>query len=532
MDELYSVSAGHATPHLPEETRGGWRIYPIWGVDEQGVCMCKKGAACGDPGKHPVRAAAPRGFNSASSDPREIERMFSVAPAGSNWGLATGVGSGVAVLDVDGYDGGWASVARLEEEHGKLPPTLLHGTGSGDVHHVYGIPDHLDRLPSRTIAPGVELKADGAGVVLPPSRHALGGLYEVLIDRPSAALPEWIVEMATKPRVVEGDGEGDARPAGGRYKLPEHVLDGTRDSELFRYGSSLRARGWDHGPILEEMRRVNRERFVPPLSDKQVRTKARQAARYEKGSAGPVVTPEVLGTVAYLEEKADGRPKEGAGAHSRWAVYRALTDLAKRHGFLHVGCDVAVSVSVRNLALEAGVSKPTVLSALRALEVSRLVYRVSWGEGPRSGVLALRAPRTSPRRAQAFTTRTTPPVGVEGGEALYALRHGHDIGKPEGAVLEKVVGSGERDITRKELAGLLNKRPDDLKRPLKKLLEAGLIERPRRGTYRAAENWRRVLERERVMSGERRSQNLDRAVYERERDRFRDVLAKRKEERK
>jgi len=531
MDRLYSVSGNPTTLDfgLQVAARHGWEVYPVYGVSDEGICLCPRGQRCPDTGKHP---ATRHGVKAASSDPAKIAEMFARHP-NCNVGLATGVRSRTVMLDVDGYDGGWSSVAWLEAEHGKLPPTLLHGTGSGDVHHAYAIPAHLDQgpLPSRTIAPGLELKADGAGVVLPPSRHVLGGFYEVLIDRPLAVLPSWMVDMVTGLVPVEGGAEGASES---RFELPEVIVESSpsRDRTLFKYGCSLRAHGWDRGAILAELRKVNAERCVPPMYDGQVQKIAHSVvSRYEKGNAGPAITPEVLRIVAYLEEKADGRQKSGTGAHSRWAVYRALLDLAKRHGRMHLGRDVAVSVAVRPLALAAGVSKPTVLSALRALEGSGLVYRVSWGEGPRSGVLALRVPRTSPRRAHTFTTRTTPPVSRgRGAERLYRLRHAYGIGKVAGQILEKVVAGGDAEITRGELAEWLNKKPESLKRPLRRLVGAGLIERLRMGTYRAAKDWRRRLERERVMSGEAKVERLDRAAYEREREAFMMWLAERKRE--
>jgi hypothetical protein len=63
-------------------------------------------------------------------------------------------------------------------------------------------------VPSRTIGPGVEVKADGAGLVLPPSTHTSGGSYEVLINTPLAPLPSWVVEIASRElRVLAGGGE-------------------------------------------------------------------------------------------------------------------------------------------------------------------------------------------------------------------------------------------------------------------------------------------------------------------------------------
>lgn len=248
-------------------------------------------------------------------------------------------------------------------------------------------------MPSRTIGPGVEVKGDRAGVVLPPSKHASGRKYEVLIDAPLVPLPSWVVEIASRElRVLAGGGE---QPTESRFELPERIVESSlsRNRTLFDYGCSLRAHGWDHAAILAELRRVNAERCIPPMTDYEVGKIARSAARYQPGNA-LTVSPEVLTAVAYLEERAKHRAKKGVAAHSRWAVYRALIDCAKRHGYMYKGRDVAVRISVRRLALDAGLGKTATQDALTALEASGLVYRASKGNGPVPGALALRLPDT------------------------------------------------------------------------------------------------------------------------------------------
>lgn len=119
------------------------------------------------------------------------------------------------------------------------------------------------------------------------------------------------------------------------------------------------------------------------MSDDEVWTIACSAASYMPGNAS-TVSPKVLAAVAYLEERAGHRAKKGLAAHSRWAVYRALLDCAKRHGFLHKGRDVAVRISVRRLARDAGLGKTATQDALVGLEASRLVYRAWVTSGLRS----------------------------------------------------------------------------------------------------------------------------------------------------
>ena len=103
--EEYGTSNARAIPILPEEARGWWRLYPVWGVDERGVCMCGKGERCDDPGKHPVRNGGAQGLQLRQLEPQETERMFAAAPRGSNVGLATGKASGVVILDEDTFGG-------------------------------------------------------------------------------------------------------------------------------------------------------------------------------------------------------------------------------------------------------------------------------------------------------------------------------------------------------------------------------------------------------------------------------------------
>jgi hypothetical protein len=129
------------------------------------------------------------------------------------------------------------------------------------------------------------------------------------------------------------------------------------------------------------------------MSDYEVRKIARSAAHYQPGNA-LTVSPEVLAAVAYMEERAKHQAKKGLAAHSRWAVYRALLDSAKRHGRMHRGRDVVVRISVRRLGLDAGLGKTATQDALAELDATGLVYRVSRGHGPVPGSLALRVPDT------------------------------------------------------------------------------------------------------------------------------------------
>jgi DNA-binding transcriptional ArsR family regulator len=260
------------------------------------------------------------------------------------------------------------------------------------------------------------------------------------------------------------------------------------------------------------------------MSDYEVQKIARSAARYQLGNA-LTVSPEVLAAVAYLEEKAGQRVKKGLGAHSRWAIYRSILDSAKRHGRMYRGRDVVVRIAIRRLALDAGLSKSASQDALYALQASGLVYRISRGNGPVPGSLALRVPDTDvtgPFVPPSQPLLIVPPSSAF--ETLYRLRHGPGrIGKSAAAVLEAVVECP--GVSRGELAAKLGKKPDSLSRPLKKLVDRGLIERCGKGRYRPTDNWRQLLDRERTLTGEKRAERLDEQQFERDREAYRQYLA-------
>jgi DNA-binding transcriptional ArsR family regulator len=80
-------------------------------------------------------------------------------------------------------------------------------------------------------------------------------------------------------------------------------------------------------------------------------------------------------------------------------------------------------------------------------------------------------------------------------------------------------------VSRAELAAKLGKKPDSLSRPLKKLVDRGLIERCGNGRYRPTDNWQQVLDRERTLTGEKLTERLDEQQYGREREAYQRYLA-------
>lgn len=132
----------------------------------------------------PVRSRAKvpltaHGAKDASTDPDIIRSWWSRWPD-ANIGIACGP-SELAVVDVDDPQG-FASLSRLQESGFTLPPTVTQATGGGGVHFFFKAPtwplrNTAGRLPGFESTPGVDLRAVGGFVVVPPSVHPSGGRY-------------------------------------------------------------------------------------------------------------------------------------------------------------------------------------------------------------------------------------------------------------------------------------------------------------------------------------------------------------------
>lgn len=109
------------------------------------------------------------GFYAASTDPDRVRLIVGAVPGGQ-LAVRTGASSGLVVVDVDPAHGGADSLADLVT--GQLAPrTLWVVTGSFGQHLYYRHPGR--EIPSRPMPnrPGIDIKADGGYVVLPPSIH-------------------------------------------------------------------------------------------------------------------------------------------------------------------------------------------------------------------------------------------------------------------------------------------------------------------------------------------------------------------------
>jgi putative DNA primase/helicase len=190
----------------------------------------------------------------------------------ANVGIATGRDSGLVVVDVDPRNGGEDSLLALERKSGELPQTVEALTGGGGRHILFAHPGR--HIKNGQLAQGVDIKADGGYIVVPPSIHASGRPYAWETcshpdDVALAPLPEWIVRL-----------NEDGRHSDSGRSDPARIPDGTRNDTLTSLAGSMRRRGMTESAIRSALLVENADRCTPPLPEDDVQAIARSVARY------------------------------------------------------------------------------------------------------------------------------------------------------------------------------------------------------------------------------------------------------------
>jgi Bifunctional DNA primase/polymerase, N-terminal/AAA domain len=175
----------------------GARVVPVHCMID-GRCSCGQ-ADCSRPAKHPTG----KWSQLASADPVLVRAAFARYPR-AGVGIATGVASGLVVIDIDGPQGE-ATLAALEARYGKLPPCPTVRTTRG--RHLYFAAGTAP-IPNRAgdsehgLGKGIDIRGEGGFVVAPPSVHESGRPYAwelglaTLLPPP---LPPWIVALTSEP---------------------------------------------------------------------------------------------------------------------------------------------------------------------------------------------------------------------------------------------------------------------------------------------------------------------------------------------
>lgn len=196
-----------------------------------------------------------------------------------NIGIATGEGSGIWVLDIDG-DEGESTLHRLEAEHDALPPTVEALTGKG--RHLYWRWPTGVEIRNRQVnpdLPGIDVRGNGGYVLAPHSIHPSGRAYAWSVDSNASFedAPEWLLELIKGgPRQTQG-----ATPREW-YSFLDDMVDGSRrGAAVARLYGLLVRRYIDPTIAMGIIEIFNEARCQPPLDRHEMENIAADIAHRE-----------------------------------------------------------------------------------------------------------------------------------------------------------------------------------------------------------------------------------------------------------
>lgn len=274
-------------------TKRRWKLTPIH-VIVNGRCSCSQ-PVCDESnwGKHPVL----RGWTDVENMVRteeDVTRWWGSGGIPYSIGLPTGEVNNVLILDVDPRNGGFESLKEFEKTVEPMPYTLMSETGGGGLHYFFKYPAGTT-VKSRILhsdLPGLDIKANGGQIVIPPSLHRSGKRYGWAEGRTGAeavaTLPPSILEAFEKiQRGTGGGAEGVGQAVDITALYRDGIPDGKRNETLHRAAvSTARKMGVDTGdPMVIGMVKamietLNQKACRPPLPDSEIDKIVRSAVEF------------------------------------------------------------------------------------------------------------------------------------------------------------------------------------------------------------------------------------------------------------
>ena len=252
---------------LLKYVKAGFYLLPLhWPINGT-TCSCSD-PKCKRIGKHP---RIHNGVKEASKNTHKITKWHETWPE-ANWALATGVKSGILVVDIDPKHGGNESLAQY-----RMPLTASVITGSGGKHYYFVHPKETIRNSNGRVGKGIDIRTNDGYVVIPPSKHASGDYYTWKI-KPSdiggfAELPKELlnklVEISKEPIRIES-AEG-------------MIEEGQRNDMLIAMAGWMRWRGFNAAAIEAAILSVNEIACDPPVEHNEVMKLINSALRWQKG---------------------------------------------------------------------------------------------------------------------------------------------------------------------------------------------------------------------------------------------------------
>lgn len=262
----------------------GFAPVPLWGVQDDGSCMCGRPTCGKSAGKHP--RMGPGWEKHVSLDPDRVRELF--ANHAGNIGMMAG--PAFLIADCDG-EAGIATYKALG-----APETLMQRSGSGNgIHGLFGLSPTQDRsrIKNRRVLDGIDIKHGNGQIVVHPSRHASGKLYEwINPEVPIATLPDFLYQAFCTPErssskpppppnnVVSLTSDPLKRARAYIAKMPPSIEGSDGSSALFAVARKLlkdfRLDDCDAWTLLNE---YNATHAHPPWSERELRHKFEDAGK-------------------------------------------------------------------------------------------------------------------------------------------------------------------------------------------------------------------------------------------------------------
>lgn len=138
-----------------------------------------------------------------------------------NIGLATGARFGLVAFDFDVKDGKDGTAYYFANQE-LFPDTCTNMTNGGGFHLLYRLPDGVEvrNTASTRLAPGVDIRGAGGYILLPPSIHPSGWVYQWAVtpdDCPPPLISPLLLAQLTPPPPLPSGLPDPARRVPARY---------------------------------------------------------------------------------------------------------------------------------------------------------------------------------------------------------------------------------------------------------------------------------------------------------------------------
>ncbi len=216
-------------------------------------------------------------------------------------GIVTGNISNVVVVDLDGSEG-ITSFEKLDDGE----PTVYSKTGSGGRHYFYAMPkdgDEAKLLRNFARRKGIDLRANGGYVVVPPSENQKGR-YEWRIspdNQMPSDCPKWIIDACKVGQTFLSDGEQKQSRMSVLPSLENGVDEGSRNDSAARLAGHFFGQGKTKTEVSAELVEWNLKNR-PPLELSELEQVVVSIGRTRAYKAGTYAY--AVGTNAY-----NGEPK-------------------------------------------------------------------------------------------------------------------------------------------------------------------------------------------------------------------------------